>query len=127
MNNGLAMTRGLAKFDVARNDRLIDGGTKIASSLFLDSTGQQGATVVHGQQYALQGQGRIELLAHQLHDTEQAPYALQCIILALQWQEDGMRCGQGIDRQKPQGRRAVNQDVVVGLHPLYEDLLSALL
>src|SRR5262249_15417324 len=106
MNNRLAMTRGLAKFDVARNDCLIDGGTKIASSLFLDSTGEQGATVVHSQQYALQGQGRIELLAHQLHDTEQASYALQGIILALQWQEDGMRCSQGIDCQKSQGRWA---------------------
>src|SRR5262245_12256622 len=113
MNNGLAMTRGLAKFNVARNDRLIDGGTKIASSLFLDPTGQQGATVVHGQQYPLQSQRWIESLAHQLHDTEQAPYALQSIILALQRQEDGMCCGQGIDRQKSQRRWAVNQDVVV--------------
>ena len=36
-----------------------------------------------------------------------------------------MRCGQRIDRQKPQGRRAVNQDVVVVLHHLHEALLQA--
>src|SRR2546427_11135387 len=38
-----------------------------------------------------------------------------------------MRCGQGIDRQKPQGRWTVNQDVVVGLYHLHENLLLALL
>ena len=38
-----------------------------------------------------------------------------------------MRCSQGIDRQKSQGRWAINQDVLVGFNYLHEDLLQALL
>ena len=80
------------------NHRLVDQGAKIAAGVFFHTPGQQRATVVHGQHDSLEGQGRIELLAHELDHAEEPPDALQGIVLTLQRHEDGLGRGEGIER-----------------------------
>nr|BFF15790.1 hypothetical protein GCM10025699_70930 [Microbacterium flavescens] len=74
-----------------------------------------GASVVHGQEDARHGQTGVEVLLDQLDVAQQLTQTLEGVILALDRDQDFSCSDEGIDRQEPERRRAVDEDVVVAL------------
>jgi hypothetical protein len=72
-----------------------------------------GPAVEHGEENPFGGQPGIEATLHQLHRVHQLREAFQCVVFTLERDEDGVRRSQRVQRQQAQGRRAIDEDVVV--------------
>ena len=75
--------------------------------------GQAVAGIVHGQHHAQQVQPGIEPLFDQLEGLQQFDDAFQGEKFALQGDEQFLRGAEGVEGQQAQGRRAVDDDVIV--------------
>src|SRR5215475_3211828 len=111
----LAVTRGFAQSDVARNDSFEDVARKIPLHLISDLECETDAAVEHREHDPFDGQACIETLAHELYRLEQVGEPLQSVELTLKRDKDGVRCSEGIDRQEAKRGRAVEDHIALGL------------
>src|SRR5665647_2007851 len=84
------------------------------SSHFLGDLGRKtGATVIHGQQDRGHVQPRVEVALDQLDVLQQLGESLQCVVLALDRDEDLIGRDKRVDGEQSQTRGTVDQHVVV--------------
>ena len=115
--DGFAERGGLPQADVAWNHGAIDAAAEVFPDVVSDLPGEVSAVVEHGQDDSVQGQGRIEAPPHAVDRFHELRKALQGEVLRLDGHEDRVGRGQGIERQKRQGGRAVQKDdVEFGFH-----------
>jgi hypothetical protein len=69
--------------------------------------------VVHREDDALHLETRIQVVADEIQGRDQLSEALESVVLALKRDEDRVGGGQSVYRKEPEGRRAVEEDVVV--------------
>ena len=90
-------------------DLIAHGGTHSRNN----GPGIVGATIYHGEQNAVNVQPGIDLPSHPADGAQQQVQALGGQVVGLGGNDDPICGNQGIDGHKPQGRHAVNDDVVV--------------
>ena len=71
------------------------------------------ARVVHREEDALDGQFRIQVVANEIDGGDQLGQPLQRVVLTLNRNQHRIGRGQRVDRQEPERRWAIDQDVVV--------------
>ena len=81
----------------------------MAAELALDVLGEAGPLVVHGDHDAGQNQARVELGANQAERVEELDEPLEREVLGLDGNDHAVGGGEGVDRHRPQRRRAVEQ------------------
>lgn len=81
---------------------------------------QPGPGVVHRQRHAEYVQGRVEHAPDQIQRLAELSKPFEGVILALDGNQDGIRGGEAVDREEPQRRGAVQEDVVVFLGRLVQ-------
>ena len=109
----LAVARRLGQADVPRDHRLEDAIAQVASDLAGDIGRQLRASVEHRQHDALDVEFRVQVVANEIESGQQLGQSFQGVVLALQRDEDRVGGGQCVDGQQPEGRRAIDEDVVV--------------
>ena len=63
-------------------------------------------------------QGGIEVLLDQIHDALELREPFQCVELGLDWDHDLGGRGEGVDRDEPERRGTIDEDVVkIALRP----------
>ena len=77
-----------------------------------DLLGQFGAPVVHGQQDRRDLEIGIEVTADEVDVAEELTEAFECVVLALDRDEDLDGRDERVDGEQPERRRAVDEDVV---------------
>src|SRR5262245_56932488 len=110
--NRLAEARRLSEAHIAGDDRVVHLVPEDGPDLFDDLPGEVGALVVHRHDDAGDRQAGVEGGAHSVNSVHKLGNTLECQVLALNRDQDGVRSGQSVHRQEPQGWRAVQEDVV---------------
>ena len=111
-HDGLRVARRLGDPDRARDRRAQHPVAEVTAHLVGDGRREPGAAVVHGQQHGADPQPRVEVGAHQLDRLQQLTHALEGVVLGLDRQQQLLGRHQRVQRQQPQGRRAVDEHVV---------------
>ena len=86
-----AVARRLGQTDAARDDRRVHEPAEVAARLGVDLGGQVGPAVGHGQDDAVDGEARIEVVTDEIDGGEQLGESLECVVLALERDEDRCR------------------------------------
>ena len=89
--------------------------------------GEVRALVDHREQHALDLELRVERALDALQRRRELGDALEGEVLALERDQHGLRGGQGVEREQPEARRAVDDHVVVAAGDRRERLLQAVL
>ena len=110
-----AVGRRLGKPHVAGDHGVVDAASQKAAHVGRDLLGEVVAAVEHGQDHALDLELGIQAAPDPLDGAQQEAQALEREELALQGHQHRLRRDQGVDRQQPERRRTVDQDIVVGL------------
>ena len=61
------------------------------------------------------------MVANEIERGKQLRQSFQCVVLTLQRDQDRVGGREGIDGQQPEGRRAIDQDVVVSVGDLRQE------
>src|SRR4030095_107719 len=108
--NGPAVTWGLPKANIPRNDRRQDLVAKECLKIRHYLVGKIRSFVEHRQKDALELQSRVGSLANLLDRCRQFRNALEREIFALDGNEHAVRRDQGVNRENVQRRRAIDKD-----------------
>ena len=108
-----------------------DGGVHLAREVALDLLGhlhgQVGASIVHGEDHALQINALVEGPLDDADGGEEVAQALQGVILALDRDHDGVGGAQGVEGKQLQRGGAVDEDIIVllpeGLQSVFQQVL----
>jgi|HubBroStandDraft_5_1064220.scaffolds.fasta_scaffold02076_2 hypothetical protein len=112
-HDGHAVAGRFCQADIARNDGFKDLRAEKAAEIGGNLLGKRGAVVVHREKDAFDREGRIDGASEAHQGVEEFGDAFECQELALDRNEDGIGGGQGVDSEKVERRRAVDEDVVV--------------
>ena len=85
-------------------------------------TGVVSSTVHHGEQYSINAEFWIDLLAHSGNRTKQKIQSLRGQKLRLQGDDDAIRCCEGVNVHKTQRRHTVNENEVVTISETIENI-----
>src|SRR5438445_4462143 len=85
---------------------------------------EDGPAVVEGRQHAEHLQLRIESRLHGLDDLEERRHALERVVLRLDRDDDAVRAHERVECQQPEGRRAIDEDVVVAIDDVPGELVA---
>lgn len=107
------MTRCFGEADVSRNDRRENLRAEETSQVGGDLARERGALIVHGEQDAFNSERGIERPANTHQSVKQFGDAFERVILALDRNEDGVAGHEGVERQKIQRGRAINDKEMV--------------
>ena len=120
MIDGLAEARRFGETHGPRNRRFQD----LVAVVLLDLPehfGREGqASVVHRDEDAQNGEGRVVQILYAADRQHELDQALEREVFALHRDEHAVRRGQGVHRKQGEGRRAVDQDEVVRAAALFE-------
>ena len=72
--------------------------------------GKPRAPVDHGQNHARDREAGVQASPDQLDRADELSEPLESVVLGLQWHEHAIRCSQRIYGQRPERRRAVDED-----------------
>lgn len=100
--------------DVAGDNGFENLPGKVAMDFVPDLLGHTRSAIEHRQHDAFDAEARIEPLPDQFDCPKQVREAFERVELALQWDEYLVRRNQGIDREKSQGRGAVDEHISIG-------------
>ena len=103
------IARRLGDSDAARDHRLEDHLGEVGAQLRLDVLGQPRALVVHRDQQARDLQPRVELAADQAQRLEELDQPLERQVLGLHRDDHAVGGDQGVDRDRAERRRAVEE------------------
>ena len=120
-----AVAGRLGQADAPRDDRLEDPIAEMPSDLGRDVGGQVRPAIEHGQDDALEGERRIEVVADEVDRAEQLGQPFECVVLALERHEDRVRGRQCIDGEQSERWRAVDEDVVVAIRDASDEATEA--
>jgi hypothetical protein len=98
-----------AAWNHCAEDLFLEKAFKVSGNL----ASEVGPVVEHSEQDAFNTKGMLKGIANAVHGVEQLRYTLQREELALDGDEDGVGSDEGVESEKVQGRRAVDQDVLV--------------
>jgi hypothetical protein len=101
---------GFRDADIAGDDRLIHRVPKEAAGIGGNQVGQVVPAIVHGQHDALETECRIEAALHHLDGPDQSADPFKGVEFALERHKHGVRRDQAVQSEKPEARRAVDQD-----------------
>src|SRR5919197_1139400 len=123
----LAVARSLREPHVARNHRVEDLAREVAVHLVPDLERQARPSIEHRENDAPDRETWIQPLANELDGLEQMGEPLERVELALQRHQHTIGRREGVDRQEPEGRGAVDDHEVVRLgHGLEGDAQAIL-
>lgn len=113
VNDRPAVTRRFGDGGVAGDDGGEDRLVEFGADLGLDFAGEVGRRVVHREEDPADGDIGVQRggLAYGRKELDQA---LERIVLALNRDDDGGTCGQGVLGERSKGRRTVDEDGVEG-------------
>src|SRR5207253_768117 len=100
LDDRLSERRGLTEPHAARNDGLVDPVGKELARLVNDLLREVEAHVEHGEQHALDAQRWIEVILDQADRGDELCQPLERQVLALEWDDDGVRGGERVDGQQ---------------------------
>lgn len=106
---------GFGESNVAGDDRLEDFRAEVFAGVGDDLAGEIEASVVHGEEDAIEGQVRIYALLNAVNGVEELGKAFQRIIFALDRDKDGVRGGEHVDGEESERGRAVDEDEVIAI------------
>ena len=104
------------ELDVALDDGLEDQAFEVGFDLFVDLVIESCTAIVHRHEEALYVELCIESLAHNTDGIEELRDPLEGKVLALYGYEYGVGSHEGVDGDQPEGRRAIDEDVVVAIN-----------
>ena len=118
------MAGRLREPDVPGDHCGVDLAGEVVLDLFRHLHGQIGAPVEHSQQNAFQRQLRVQRAPHNANRVHQVAETFQSEILALNRNQNAVSSTEGIQRQKLQRRRAVNENEVIFRRQLVQRVLQ---
>lgn len=125
MVDRLPMAGGLGQPDISRNRCLEYHPTVEAPQIRGDRWSEVCSFVVHRQQEAFDPQLRIDCATKSRQGIEEFRNAFERIVFALNWDQQRIGGGQGVEGEQVQSRRAVKEDELVicfeGSNRLSED------
>ena len=101
------------KLHVALDDHAEHEFLEVALHLVIDLTGEVEAAVIHRQQETFNFKGGVGFPFDNADGVEKFGNAFQCKIFALNRNDDGVRCGERVDRDETQRRGAVDEDEII--------------
>ena len=104
----LAVAGSLAESNSARDNGLEDLTREISMDLFTNLHGHAGTPVEHGQHDSRDVQAWVQPLSDELDRLEKVREPLQCKELTLEGNNHAVRRDKGIDREKSEGRGAID-------------------
>lgn len=105
--------------NVSRNHGLEDLRTEKAAKIGRNLAGKRGALVVHRQDDAFDFEFRIQIAANTHEGVEKLGNAFESQVFALDGDEDGVACGERIQREEIERGRAIeNQEIILGFQRL---------
>src|SRR5437667_7383934 len=118
-NDGLPKRWSFTEANVSRNRMSINSFGEEFSSLFGNLLGQIQASIEHGEENALDPESGVQTILHPSDGSNQLGKSLESKIFALERDQDRIGGGQGINRKKPKGRWAIDEnEVVLVLHAI---------
>src|SRR5215831_13561825 len=108
----LAEARGLCQSDAPGNDGLKDLFLEELPEIAGNLASQVRAVVEHREENASDSKGVAESVVDTINGVHELGNAFQREEFALDRHEDGIGCHQGVEGEKVEGRRAVDQDVL---------------
>ncbi len=111
-DGGFAVAGSFGQTDVAGDGGLIQQLPEEGLEFGGDSLGEVGAVVVHGEDDAFDDEAGIEGLADALDGIEQLADAFEGEVLGLHGDEDGVGCDEGVEGEKVERGRAIEDDDV---------------
>ena len=108
----LPVARGLGQADVARDHGIEHGLGEMRPHLDRHFGGQVRPCVVHRENDALHGEVGIQVIAHEVHRSDELGQPLEGVVLALDRDQDRVRRSERIDGQEAERRGAIEEDVV---------------
>ncbi len=125
---GRADERGLAELDRVADDAVEDVVVADDAQLVEHVAREVRPAVVERRQQSEDPQVAVQLEPDRVDDLDQVVEALHRVVLRLDRDDHAGRRDQAVDRQQPEVRRAIDEDVVVGgdlaLERLAQDLLA---
>src|SRR5712672_1072806 len=118
----LSMAWCLRQTHISRNYRLKHLRTEETAQIGSDLLGKGGSLVVHGQNDALYGQIRIQSSSDAHQGVKQFRDAFESQIFALNRDENGIRCGKGVQSQQIEGWRTIHNDIRIIVLDLLEQI-----
>src|SRR4029077_3251304 len=103
------IARGLGNPDAARDHSFEDHPGELLAQLGLDILGQTRALVVHGYEQSRHLQARVQLTADQAQRLQELDEALERQVLGLHRDYDAVGGHQGVDRDRAERGRAVEE------------------
>ena len=107
------MTGRFGEADTAGDYGFEDLGAEELAKVGRDLSGQVGAFVVHGEENALNGERVVEGIANAVYGVHESGNAFKGEELALNGDEDGIGCDEGVQGQEIEGGGAVDQNELV--------------
>ena len=107
------MTWGFAELYIALDDCLEDQFAEVSLDFFVDLVGEAKSAIVHSQQETFDFEARIHASLDYLDGVEQLTDAFEGEVLALNWDDDTIGSGQGINCDEAKAGTAIDEDIVV--------------
>src|SRR4029079_6936518 len=98
-----------------RHDGLVDKIAEYTSYLVDDLLREIGSIVVHRHDDPFDLKSRIQSLPDTVESLRKLRYSLEPQVLALNGNEDRISRGERVERQEPEGRRTIDQNVLIPL------------
>src|SRR5512145_200112 len=121
------MTGRLGEPHVTWNDSIEYLTGEISLNFLTDLQRQAGPTIKHCQDNSEHREGRIQPFLDQFDGLEKMRQPLEGVELALQWDQDPVSGREGIDCQETQGRRTVDQCVLITPGEAFQGVAQAVL
>ena len=123
----LAVARRFGQANAARDHRREDVVPEMRPHLGGNLGGQVRSTVEHRQDRPVDREVRVQVVADKTDRRQELGQALQRVVLALDRDKGPVGGCQGIDGEQPEGRRAVDEDVVVAVRDRCDEPAEAAL
>ena len=105
------MPRRLCKSNISRYNGIVDLRFKDLSYLVRDLPGKRYMSVIHCKKYPLKIEALVKTAPYAPQKFDDKAQALKGEVLALDQDEDGVRCDKCIKGKEPEGRWTVNKDI----------------
>ena len=120
-DRGHAVARRFAEPDVARDDGVVDALLEERADVAGDLLAEVGALVVHRQQHAGDVERRVERGADAAQRRDEIGEPFEREVLAVERNEHGVGGDERVEREQPERRRRVDEDVVEAIAERVQD------
>src|SRR5664279_108719 len=114
-HNWFPKARSFGQSNVPWNDRLEDLWPEVFASVGDDLAGEIQPCVVHGEEYAVDGQIRVNALLDAVNGIQQLRKPFKGVVLALHGNEHRVGGGEHVDGEETERWGAVDEDVIISI------------